>query len=78
MLMDGGEVLSSDGVGDHGGRAVVEDEHDVSGHHSPGRGRFRVHGDPGGLGVEGIGGWEAREREVFWRQSGGGELVAGD
>ena len=57
---------------------MVEEEDGVSGHQSLRRRGHRVHGIVGRLGVEGIGGWEAREREFVWRPRGGGELVAGD
>ena len=42
VLTGSGEVSSGGGVGARGGRVVVEDEHGVSGHHSPERGRHRV------------------------------------
>ena len=55
---------------------VVEDEREVSGCKSPGRGRPRVHGGLGRPGVEGIrrGGWLGKE--FGWSPSGVGGLVA--
>ena len=49
-----GEVGSSGGVVDRGGRAVVEDEDDVAGHQSLRRGRHRLPGGFWDLWVEGI------------------------
>ena len=66
------------GVVDRGGRVVVEDEHGVSGHHSPERGWSRIRG-----GVDWRCGWVigvgvALEGEIGQRPGGGGVLVAGD
>ena len=46
MLTDGGELLSSGGIGDRGGRAMVEDADDDSGHQSPRQEWLRDHGAP--------------------------------
>ena len=73
-----GEVGSSGGVVDRGGRDVVEDGDGAAGHQSLRRGRHRVHGAlwrwlAGLIGQ----GW-SHGGEFGRRPSGGGELVAGD
>ena len=50
VLTGGGAAWSRGGVGDRGGRAVVEDEHGDVGRYSPRRGWPRVHGIVGRLG----------------------------
>ena len=57
---------------------MVEEEDGVSGHQSLRRRGHRVHGIVGRLGVEGIGGWVARERGIARRPNGGEVLIAGD
>ena len=77
LLTDGGEVLSSGGVGDRGGQDAIEDGDGNSGQYSPGRVRPRVLGGQGRLGVDGIGERGLHCGEFGRRPSGGGELVVG-
>ena len=78
MVSGVGEVGSSGGVVDRGGRAVVEDEDDVAGLYFPRRGRLRVHGIMGSLGA-GLIWWRGfRGGEFGWSPSGSGKLAAGD